>query len=156
MNILVRWNRTSGNLEIRVPVLGNRLFCAWWFIHFCWDICQDLAASAVRSSLYKCFSRNYDSVCTKADLKSDFYITVDILLRESHHSGIGWASIPTGINPLWFCLGAIYESGHILSSPCRHSGAIAGFIRCVQSHILAIAKTIVDEVAHFAPDRWSN
>ena len=38
-------------------------------------------------------------------------------------------------------------------SPCRHRGAIVGFIRCVQSHTLAIAKTIVDEVAHFTPDR---
>lgn len=27
------------------------------------------------------------------------------------------ATIPTCINPLWFCLGAIYESGHILSKP---------------------------------------
>ena len=79
VNILVWWNRTSGNLEIRVPVLGNRLFCAWWLIHFCWDICQDLAASAVRSSLYKCLSRNYDSVCTKANLKSDFHITGQLM-----------------------------------------------------------------------------
>ena len=65
VNILVRWNRTSGNLEIRVPVLGNRLFCAWWLIHFCWNIGQDLAASAVRSSLYQCLNQNCDSVCTK-------------------------------------------------------------------------------------------
>ena len=32
-----------------------------------------------------------------------------------------------------------------MSSPCRHSGAIAGFIRCVQSHTLAVEKTIVNE-----------
>ena len=57
LNILVRWNRTSRNLEIRVPVLGNRLFCAWWLIHFCWDIYQNLAASAVRSSLYQSISQ---------------------------------------------------------------------------------------------------
>ena len=72
LNILVRWNRTSGNLEIRVPVLGNRLFCAWWLIHFCWNIGQDLAASAVRSSLYQCLNRNYDSVCTKSGYKKWF------------------------------------------------------------------------------------
>ena len=46
--------------------------------------------------------------------------------------------------------------GHILSNHCRHSGAIAGFIRYVQSHTLAIAKTIVYEVAHFALDGWNN
>ena len=79
MNILVRWNRTSGNLEIRVPVLGNRLFCPWWLIHFCLDIGQNLAASAVRSSLYQCLNRNYDSVCTKTDLKSDFHITGQLM-----------------------------------------------------------------------------
>ena len=28
MNILAARNRESGNLEIGVPVLGNRLFCA--------------------------------------------------------------------------------------------------------------------------------
>lgn len=28
LNILAARNRESGNLEIRVPVLGNRLFCA--------------------------------------------------------------------------------------------------------------------------------
>lgn len=72
LNILARWNRTSGKLEIRVPVLGNRLFCAWWLIHFCWDIGQDLAASAVRSSLYQCLNRNYDSVCTKSGYKKWF------------------------------------------------------------------------------------
>lgn len=81
---------------------------------------------------------------------------MEILPRESHHSGVEWAGIPANINPLWFCLGAVYESGHILSSPCRHSGAIAGFIRCVQSHTLAVEKTIVNEVAHFTPDRWIN
>ena len=52
MNILVARNRKSGNLEIGVPVLGNRLFCAWLLVHFYGDISQGLAASAVRSSLY--------------------------------------------------------------------------------------------------------
>ena len=28
LNILVDRNRKSGNLEIGVPILGNRLFCA--------------------------------------------------------------------------------------------------------------------------------
>ena len=28
----------------------------------------------------------------------------------------------------------IHENGYILSIPFRHSGAIAGFIRCIQSH----------------------
>ena len=75
MNILVRRNRTSANLEIGVPVLENRLFCDWWLIHFCWDIGQDLATFAVHGSFYQYHNRNYDSVCTKTDLKSDFYIT---------------------------------------------------------------------------------
>ena len=52
MNILVARNRKSGNLEIGVPVLGNRLFCAWLLVHFYGDISQGLAVSAVRSSLY--------------------------------------------------------------------------------------------------------
>ena len=52
VNILVSRNRKSGNLEIGVPVLGNRLFCAWLLVHFYGDISQGLAASAVRSSLY--------------------------------------------------------------------------------------------------------
>lgn len=52
MNILVARNRKSGNLEIGVPVLGNRLFCAWLLVHFYVDISQGLAVSAVRSSLY--------------------------------------------------------------------------------------------------------
>lgn len=52
LNILVARNRKSGNLEIGVPVLGNRLFCAWLLVHFYGDISQGLAASAVRSSLY--------------------------------------------------------------------------------------------------------
>lgn len=30
---------------------------------------EDLAASAVRSSLYQCLNRNYDSVCTKSGYK---------------------------------------------------------------------------------------
>ena len=47
----------------------------------------------------------------------------------------------------------IHENGYILSIPFRHSGAIAGFIRCIQSHTLAVEKTIVNEVAHFTPDR---
>ena len=51
MNILVARNRKSGNLEIGVPVLGNRLFCAWLLVHFYGDISQGLAVSAVRSSL---------------------------------------------------------------------------------------------------------
>ena len=34
-----------------------------------WDIGQDIAASAVRSSLYQCLNRNYDSVCTKSGYK---------------------------------------------------------------------------------------
>ena len=52
MNILVARNRKSGNLEIGVPVLGNRLFCAWLLVHFYGYISQGLAVSAVRSSLY--------------------------------------------------------------------------------------------------------
>ena len=74
LNILAARNRESGNLEIGVPVLGNRLICAWLKFHFYGKIYQGLAASAVRSScLYKYSCRNYDSVCTKANLKSDFH-----------------------------------------------------------------------------------
>ena len=52
MNILVDRNRKSGNLEIGVPILGNRLFCARLLVHFYEDIGQGPAASAVRSILY--------------------------------------------------------------------------------------------------------
>jgi len=51
MNILEAQNRKSGNLEIEVPVLGNRLFCTELQFHFYERISQDLSASAVRSSL---------------------------------------------------------------------------------------------------------
>ena len=103
LNILVRWNRTSGNLEIRVPVLGNRLFCAWWLIHFCWDICQDLAASAVRSSLYQCLNRNYDSVCTKSGYKKWFpyHRTADVkpsgifIISEIIQEKVVYKRVPT-------------------------------------------------------------
>ena len=43
-----------------------------------------------------------------------------------------------------------------MSSPCRHSGATAGFIRYAQSHTVTVAKTIANEAAHFTPDSWIN
>ena len=65
LKILAARNRESGNLEIGVPVLGNRLFCAWLRIHFYRNISQGLAASAVRSSIYEYSCRNYHSVAQK-------------------------------------------------------------------------------------------
>ena len=79
-------NRESGNLEIRVPVLGNHLFCAWLYVYFYRNNCQGLAASAVRSSLYKYFCRNYHSTCTKMDLKSDFHITGQLMENPPEYS----------------------------------------------------------------------
>ena len=82
LNILVARNRKSGYLEIGVPALGKHLFCTWALVHFYGDVSQGPAASAVRSSLYKYLSRNYDLICTKAELKSDFHITGQLM--ESH------------------------------------------------------------------------
>ena len=82
MNITVGRNRESENLEIRVPALVNRLFCAWLCVHFYGNIRQGLAASAVRSSLYQYSHRNYDPICTKMNIKSDFHITRQLM--ESH------------------------------------------------------------------------
>ena len=65
--------------------------CAGWLIHFCWDIGQDLAASTVRSSLYPCLNRNYDSVCTMTTAHNGFCILFDICsfivfkLHQSHY-----------------------------------------------------------------------
>ena len=86
VNILATRNRKSGNLEIGVPVLGNRLFCAWLFVHFYGNISQDLAVSAVRNSLYQCLNRNYDSACTKVNLKSDFHITGQLMETHPEYS----------------------------------------------------------------------
>lgn len=55
LNILAARNRKSGNLEIRVPVLGNRLFCAQLQFHFYGNICQGLATFVVRSSPLQIF-----------------------------------------------------------------------------------------------------
>ena len=75
VNILEARNHKSGNLEIRVPALGNHLFCAWLRFHFYGNIGQGLAAFAVRSNLYKYSCRNYDSTCTKMISKSDFHVS---------------------------------------------------------------------------------
>ena len=72
LNILVARNRKSGYLEIGVPALGKHLFCTWALVHFYGDVSQGPAASAVRSSLYQCLNRNYDSVCTKSGYKKWF------------------------------------------------------------------------------------
>lgn len=74
LNILEARNHKSGNLEIRVPILGNHLFCAWLWFYFYGNIGQGLAAFAVRSSLYKYPCRNYDSAYTKMNSKSDFHV----------------------------------------------------------------------------------
>lgn len=87
LNILAARNHESGNLEIRVLVLGNRLFCAWLRFHFYENICQGLAASAVRSSLYEYSCRNYDSICTKVNLKSDFHIAGQLMEPYPEYSG---------------------------------------------------------------------
>ena len=86
LNILATRNRESRNLEIGVPVLGNRLFCAWLRVHFYRNISQGIAASAVRSSLYEYSCRNYHSVCTKVNLKSDFHITGQLIETHPEYS----------------------------------------------------------------------
>lgn len=86
MNILVTRNRKSVNLGIRVPVPGNHLFVLDYSFYFYGNICQGLAASAVRSSLYKYPCRNYDSVCTKVNLKSDFHIAGQLMETHPEYS----------------------------------------------------------------------
>lgn len=70
---------------------------------------------------------------------------MNILVSQSLYSSWEWASILVGIEPPWFCLGDICENRHILSSPCRISGAIAGFARYACSHIIAEAKQVYME-----------
>lgn len=70
---------------------------------------------------------------------------LNILVSQSLYSSWEWASILVGIEPPWFCLGDICENRHILSSPCRISGAIAGFARYACSHIIAEAKQVYME-----------
>lgn len=86
MNILVTRNRKSVNLGIRVTVPGNHLFVLDYSFYFYGNICQGLAASAVRSSLYKYPCRNYDSVCTKVNLKSDFHIAGQLMETHPEYS----------------------------------------------------------------------
>lgn len=86
LNILVTRNRKSVNLRIRVPVLGNHLFVLDYSFYFYGNICQVLAASAVRSGLYKYPCRNYDSVCTKVNLKSDFHIAGQLMETHQEYS----------------------------------------------------------------------
>lgn len=86
LNILVTRNRKSVNLGIRVPVPGNHLFVLDYSFYFYGNICQGLAASAVRSSLYKYPCRNYDSVCTKVNLKSDFHIAGQLMETHPEYS----------------------------------------------------------------------
>lgn len=56
-------------------------------MHFLWDIGQDLAASAVRSSLYQYPRGNYNWVCTKVNLKYDFHITGQLMENHPEYSG---------------------------------------------------------------------
>lgn len=82
-------NHKSVNLGIRVPVPGNHLFVLDYSFYFCGNSCQGLAASAVRSSLYKYPCRNYDSsVCTKVNLKSDFHIAGQLMETHPEYSTI--------------------------------------------------------------------
>ena len=50
------------------------------------NISQGLAASAVRSSLYQYSHRNYDLVCTKVNLKSDFHFTGQLMETYPEYS----------------------------------------------------------------------
>lgn len=50
------------------------------------DIGQVLAASAVRSNLYPYSHRNYDSVCRKMDVKSDFRFTGQLMEKYPEYS----------------------------------------------------------------------
>ena len=86
VNILVTRNRKSINWGIRVPVPGNHLFVLDYNFYFYGNICQGLAASAMRSSLYKYPCRNYDSVCTKVNLKSDFHIAGQLMETHPEYS----------------------------------------------------------------------
>ena len=61
-------------------------------MHFLWDIGQDLAASAVRSSLYQYPRGNYNWVCTKVNLKYDFHITGQLMENHPEYSGITYLS----------------------------------------------------------------
>ena len=79
MNIYAARNHKSGNLEIRILVLGYRLFYACPLIHFSEDIGQSLTASALRNSLYQYSQSKYDLVCTKTNPKSDFHITRQLM-----------------------------------------------------------------------------
>ena len=95
VNILVTRNRESGNLGIRVLVPGNHLFVLDYSSYFYGNICQGLAASAVRSSLYKYPCRNYDSVCTKVNLKSDFHISGQLMETHPEYSKSAWSDSKT-------------------------------------------------------------
>lgn len=86
LNILAVRNRQSVNLEIGVLVPGNHLFVLNYIFYSYENICQSLVASAVRSSLYKYPYRNYDSVCTKVNLKSDFYIAGQLIETHPEYS----------------------------------------------------------------------
>lgn len=86
LNIIVTRNRKSINFGIRVTVPGNHLFVFDYSFCFHGNICQGLAASAVRSSLYKYTCRNYDSVCTKVNLKSGFHITGQLMETHPEYS----------------------------------------------------------------------
>ena len=86
MNILAARNHKSVNLEIGVPVPGNHLFVLDYIFYFYGNICQGLATSAVCSSLYKYPCRNYDSVCTKVNLKSDSHIAEQLIKTHPEYS----------------------------------------------------------------------
>ena len=97
MNILVTRNRKSVNLGIRVPVPGNHLFVLDYSFYFYGNICQGLAASAVRSSLYEYSCRNYDSICTKVNLKSGFHITGQLMETYRNNHGASCSSCSSDI-----------------------------------------------------------
>lgn len=71
-------NRSSGTRKSPVLCL--------LFVHFYGNISQDLAVSAVRSSFYQYSHRNYDSACTKVNLKSDFHITGQLMETHPEYS----------------------------------------------------------------------
>ena len=89
--VLSYYQSAEYSCESRSPIrkFGNQSsgtrkspFGAWLRVRFYGNIRQGLAVSAVRSSLYQYSRRNYDSVCTKENIKSDFHITGQLM--ESH------------------------------------------------------------------------
>lgn len=72
MNIFMFRNIKSRHLKIAVPVVVNHLSCAYVIVLFYDDLCQDFAASVVRSSLYKDSHGKYILINATKSLYGDF------------------------------------------------------------------------------------